>query len=531
MKHLPEQEVIECYNAHTIKFVAKKFNVSQEVIAKILTKNEIVFHSRKESIKLHNIETYGTETIPENVRVDLAKRRADTKQARYGDPNYNNREKFVKTCTEKYDGVGLQSSTIQEKVKKTCIEKYGVDNPAKALSVQQKMQATAVERYGVASVFQSPKIQTKIQETCLKKYNVASPGSIPSRVEHARDTAISNWGHSNYCNREQAKKTLKQLYGVESPMQSDIIKERATIKSQERYGVPWNCMRSEARLAGNNSTPNREFAALLDVYSISYEREFVLNQYSFDFKVQNTLIEINPTATHNSTWTPFGDHSGVDRLYHQSKMRVATDNGYKCVMLWDWDNIEQFIKSLLPRPIYYGRKCTIKTIDKQTAATFINQHHLQGYANDSIRLGLYHNNELVSVMTFGKPRYNKNYEYELIRYCSNSNVVGGAQRLFRHFLKNYVPTSIISYCDLSKFSGTLYTDLGFTKFNDPSPSKHWYNIKTKKHITDNLLRQRGIDQLLGTTYGKGTSNDDLMKHEGFVEIFDCGQARYSWKLD
>ena len=95
-------------------------------------------------------------------------------------------------------------------------------------------------------------------------------------------------------------------------------------------------------------------------------------------------------------------------------------------------------------------------------------------------------------MTFGKPRYNKNYEYELIRYCSSKKVVGGAEKLFNYFIKTYNPKSIISYCDWSKFNGNVYSKLGF-KYKSYSICKHWYNTKTKKHITDNLLRQRGFD--------------------------------------
>ena len=60
---------------------------------------------------------------------------------------------------------------------------------------------------------------------------------------------------------------------------------------------------------------------------------------------------------------------------------------------------------------------------------------------------------------------------------------------------------------------------------------HWYNIKTKKHVTDNLLRQRGFDQLFNTNYGKGTSNEDLMRDSGFVEIYDCGQNVWEWRLE
>lgn len=130
-------------------------------------------------------------------------------------------------------------------------------------------------------------------------------------------------------------------------------------------------------------------------------------------------------------------------------------------------------------------------------------------------------------MTFDKPRYNKKYDYELIRYCSKYKIIGGAEKLFKYFLNNYQPNSIISYCDRSKFNGETYENLNFS-LESIKPSKHWYNVSTKQHITDNLLRQRGFDQLFGTNYGKGTSNNELMLANKFVEIYDAGQARYAW---
>ena len=89
-----------------------------------------------------------------------------------------------------------------------------------------------------------------------------------------------------------------------------------------------------------------------------------------------------------------------------------------------------------------------------------------------------------------------------------------------------MPTSIISYCDEAKFNGNTYTKLGFKCIRAGRPSKHWYHPKTKQHITDNLLRQRGFDQLFKTDFGKGTSNEILMLDAGFVEVYDCGQATY-----
>ena len=132
-------------------------------------------------------------------------------------------------------------------------------------------------------------------------------------------------------------------------------------------------------------------------------------------------------------------------------------------------------------------------------------------------------------MTFGKPRYNGKYQYELLRYCSSTHVIGGAEKLFNHFIKQYNPQSVISYCDLSKFTGDIYKKLGFI-LKDVTIGKHWYNINTYKHILDSSLRMKGFDLLFGDEYGcfrKGTDNEELMRAHGFVEIYDAGQTTYS----
>lgn len=134
-------------------------------------------------------------------------------------------------------------------------------------------------------------------------------------------------------------------------------------------------------------------------------------------------------------------------------------------------------------------------------------------------------------MTFGKPRYNKKYEYELLRLCYHPDylVVGGAEKMFSYFIQTYQPENIISYCDNSKFGGNVYKKLGFLQSKESKPSRHWFNIKTHIHITDNLLRQRGFDQLFNTSFGKGSNNDNLMRDSGFVEIYDSGQSAWVWK--
>lgn len=303
--------------------------------------------------------------------------------------------------------------------------------------------------------------------------------------------------------------------------------EKARQTNLDRYGVDWACQRPEARLKGQNSLANTEFEELLIGNNLEYTREFPIGSYSYDFKVGNYLIEIDPYATHNSTWG-IRNNPPKSSNYHKQKSDLAKENGYVCIHVFDWDNPQKVINILKRTGSVGARECQIKEVAKNEATEFINVYHLQNYAKDDIRLGLYYENTLVSIMTFGKPRYNKKYDYELVRYCASMNVIGGSSKLLKYFIDTYNPRSIISYCDEAKFRGDMYTKLGFKQLRSGRPAKHWYNPKTKQHITDNLLRQRGFDQLFKTNYGKGTSNEALMLEAGFVEIYDCGQATYIW---
>ena len=328
-------------------------------------------------------------------------------------------------------------------------------------------------------------------------------------------------------------KRCKEFWNKSSKEFKQEFVQKISETCLEKYGVPYYCMTQDCRSASSNdSKPNLEFANLLNKYNISYEREFDLDKYSFDFKVNNILIEIDPTITHNSTISSFPHRGPIEKYYHINKSSVAFNSNYQCIHIWDWDNKEKIINLLLPKEKIYARNCLIKELDKKSLDSFLSNYHIQDTCkNQTIKLGLYYKDILVQVMTFGKPRYNKKYEYELLRLCSLPYylVIGGSKKLFKYFLDNYKPSSIISYCDNSKFRGSIYINLGFTLLKKNIPSKHWFNIKTKQHITDNLLRQRGYDQLFNTNYGKGTSNEELMLNNGFVELYDCGQSVYIYK--
>jgi possible homing endonuclease len=464
-------------------------------------------------------------------------KRKETLLARYGVDNAAKSreiyEKVKKTNLERY-GVeySAQADVVKEKIKTTNLKKYGVECSFQAEVVKEKIKATNLERYDVDNPSKSTIIKSKIVKSNRKNLGVDYPMQSKEVMDKSRVTSLEKYG-TEYPNqsdivKQHIKESNLEKYGVERPAQSDEIKRKTIETNRKRYGVDYTCLVFSGKYKGNDSSYNRSFAKLLDDVGIVYEREFLLEKYSYDFKVGNTLIEINPTATHNTHFNPYGKNR-IDTNYHRDKSELARDSGYNVIHVFDWDDTDKVINLLKHRDTVYARNCDVRVVNDIDTNKYLDMYHLQGTCRwQKIRLGLYHNNQLVSLMTFGKSRFNKNCEYELLRYCSHYNVVGGAEKLFKYFVDNYKPNSIVSYCDTSKFSGKVYDMLGFKIDTINSPSCHWYSVKENRHITDNLLRMQGYDRLFKESHGKGTSNEELILNRGYLPVYDCGQATYVW---
>ena len=407
-----------------------------------------------------------------------------------------------------------KDSSVRVKHVNTMKQKYGDDYIKKII---EKGNDTKLKRYGDRN-YNNP---AKAKETCLERYGVDNVMKFSEFQDKSKETCLQRYGTIYYCQSDDYKEQLSMI--------QDKTKETCL----ERYGCMWNCMREEAHNSHNvDSGPNKYIKGLLDKYNIEYTVEYPIEKFVFDFKAGNTLIEVNPYATHNVNWSPFGNVK-INKDYHMSKTDIGKKYGFRVINIWDWDDAELIIKSLINKQHIYARKCEIGVVPIKLVKSFLNDYHFQGFCkNQKYIYGLFYNGELVQMMSFGKPRYNRHYEYELIRLCTRPDVciIGGVQRLFKYFIRQHNPMSVISYCDDSKFMGDVYMKLGFTKLKKPQPSKHWYKEKGNIHITDNLLRHKGYDKLFGTDFGKGTSNDELMYNDGFVEIYDAGQSTWIMKL-
>jgi hypothetical protein len=245
-------------------------------------------------------------------------------------------------------------------------------------------------------------------------------------------------------------------------------------------------------------------------------------------------IEFNGTYWHSTIYK--------DKYYHQQKTLDCAKKNIRLIHIfeYEWENQEtqQKIKNLLSnilsdtnKIVLYARQLKVKEVSSAEAYEFENKYHLQNKANSRINIALVENNEkeeIQSLMTFDKPRFNNQYQIELIRVCSkaNVNIVGGLEKMFSYFLNNYNVQSIITYCDISKFTGNSYLKIGFKLVSSNSitePNYKWIN--PEKNITLSRYqtqKSRLVENNWGTEY---ETEDEIMENNNFLKIYDCGNIK------
>lgn len=165
-----------------------------------------------------------------------------------------------------------------------------------------------------------------------------------------------------------------------------------------------------------------------------------------------------------------------EKNYHFNKSIEAEQAGVHLIHVWEYEwqdpiiknKLKQFFNILFNKNItkIYARQCEVRKISNAEAKDFNNKTHLQGHRNAQVTYGLFYKDKLVQLMSFSRTRYNKNLksddEWEIIRGCPGSNniVVGGVSKLFKHFVDDYKPKSVFSYCDFNKFNGRSYETIG-----------------------------------------------------------------------
>lgn len=275
----------------------------------------------------------------------------------------------------------------------------------------------------------------------------------------------------------------------------------------------------------------------LKTYTVcSFNDRRLIAPKELDILTETFAIEYDSQMYHSfgKSSVDWLDNVNIDKNIHLRKTNNVESKGLQLFRIFstEWELKEKIWKSVILSKLgktkrIYARNCIIKEIDSKTTNDFLEANHLQGKAKQSVRIGLFHGESLVSVMTFGKSRYNKNYEYELIRFCSeiNTTVIGGASKLLKYFERKYSPKSLISYANRRWSQGNLYEKLGFTFLNDTTPNYFYFKgdlgllhsrVQFQKHKLKDKLEH----------FDPNLTETENMFNNGYRKIYDCGNKVY-----
>lgn len=557
-KLLNEKHCLEKYGVKsTNQLKSKKEKAKQTCLEKYGVENPFQDTNRMKQAyqkKLGVDNPWQSESVKEKIK--------QTKLDRYDDENYNNIEKIKQTNLGKY-GVeyNLQSEAIKEKIKQTTLERYGVecvfqdtnkmkrafqknlgvDNPFQSETVKEKIKQTNLEKYGTRYSFQSEDVKEKIKKTCLEKYGTEiytqSDDYKQKQCEYHKQRKLN--GLKATSQKHLSDETLKIISNKDNFRQFILslneenrnIKDIAnslglTYSPVGKYIKLYNCEDMVSYKTGKSyiETDVATFIKSLDVQCKTSDR-YLIHPYELDIYVQdyNFAIEFNGSWWHSNLYK--------SENYHQEKSLKAQEKGIFVyhIFEYEWNNerMRPIIESQLRNLCYknenkiYARQCEIRELtDIKQIREFLNTNHLQGFRNSKIKLGLFYNNELVTLMTFGKPYLNKStkYDYELYRFCNklNTSVIGGFDKLFKYFIKTYSPESILTYSDFAKGDGHTYEKMGFKKLELTKPNYVWFNVDTK-----NIL----------TRYQTQMKNEkEIMEDNNYIKIYDCGNKKWLYNI-
>lgn len=244
---------------------------------------------------------------------------------------------------------------------------------------------------------------------------------------------------------------------------------------------------------------------------------------------KNLAIEYNGLYWHSEI-------RGKHKNYHLSKTNMCVKKNIHLIHIFEneWLYKQDIVKSRLKNLLgigkkVYARKCIVKNIDSKTANIFFATNHIQGVASSKINIGLFFNDELMSVMSFTPSRFNKHYQYELIRFATqlNTNVVGGASKIFQWFIREYTPKSIISYSDKRWNTGTVYKKLNF-KYLSTSAPNYWYFKNNELVLYSRMKFQKHKLFKLLKSFDPNMSEWKNMVNNGYNRIWDCGNDVWVW---
>jgi hypothetical protein len=402
----------------------------------------------------------------------------------------------------------------KQKIKNIFKEKYGEEIPFKTENFKEKTQQTNLKKWGKSHFRQSDKWKNinesnevlKRKKTQFSNFLLDNPKVID---ENSENFIIECEIHGNV-------EIPKNLYSNRKIKKTELCVECCPINSN---------------VSGKEILLSKLISELYDGEIIN---SYKINRKEIDIYLPDLKIgfEFNGLRWHSEQF--------VDKKYHMNKTKLCNDNDIRLIHVFEddfdykYDIIRSIINNILGKSYkIYGRNTEIKKItDKSVVKSFLNENHLQGFVNSNFNYGLYHNDDLVSIMTFMKTRkiFNNKEDYnsyELIRFCNklNHTIIGGASKLFNAFISEVSPKKILSYCDISWANGDLYYKLGMNYVGITQPN-YYYIVNGKR---ENRIKYQK-HKLVKEGYNKNLTEKEIMNERDLYRIYNCGNKIFELKF-
>jgi hypothetical protein len=415
----------------------------------------------------------------------------------------------------------LQNGEILKKYKETNLERWGVDNFSKTEIFKSLIIESSLEKWGVSHPMKSPNILKGMEVTNLERWGVKSTLQI-EKSKRGRSSRVNSkkwrmkYNISNDPNYINYLGESKSLFNCDLGEEHEFIIKYDNYWSRENLGLPicTNCYPIDKKISiGEDSL----YKFIKEVYNGDVIRNWRLGGLELDIY----LPDLNIGFEYNGLWW----HSDVykEKDYHLDKTKYFESNRIRVIHIWedDWRDRDWVIKSQISNTIgvnkkIWARNCIIKTIDDiKIIREFLEKNHIQGWVKSDIKIGLFHNGDLVSLMTFDRFEGRKRMgdcEWNLNRFCNKigHSVIGGASKLLKYFIREMNPKRIISYADRDWSRGDLYSKLGFTLSSITNPDY--------RYLFENKLIHKSRFRKSRT----GISESKL----GLPKVWNCGKLKF-----
>jgi len=532
---------------------ASKDKKAQEKTKNTWIKNYGVDHpskSPKIQQKIRNtwMEKYGVNHVFQSK--ELREKAKKTCLERYGVEHYTQsnegKEKIKQIFHEKYDGKHpFQTQKVQKKFQKTCLNKYGVDQPLKSEIIKNKIIETNLKKYKHKSSLQSSKIRDKIRKTNLERYGNEIPSKNKQVQNKMRKTNLERFGVPNFNQKHYTKLILNQLENKEFLTNLHHVKNMNLQEIANHLGIsatPIKYRFHKYKIPINYnyscSSYEKEITTFINNKNIQPNARNIISPYELDIFISEYKLAIEFNGLF---WHSFNHKETLEQKNkHLLKTKMCEEQNIQLLHIFEneWldEHKQEIWKSIINSKVgkndrIFARKCEVKEIkDNKLVRNFLNNNHLQGFAGSSIKIGLFYKDELVSLITFGKTRYSKQYQYEIIRFCNKKyiNVVGGASKLFKYFVRNYEPESVISYADKRYSNGKLYEKLGFEYSHDSNSNYFYFKINENILYPRIKFQKHKLEKQL-EIFDSKLSEVENMFNNGYRRIWDCGNKIFIWR--